>query len=113
DEAKAKGQFDAQVRSPRGFTAGTPRDALEEVKEKLLSALAPSKGADSYRYVGGDDDITGSDLDLRDKVALKWLYWLCADTGKWHGASGTQREETILQLVDLVQTLGSTKLRPR
>jgi nucleoside phosphorylase len=113
EEAKAKGQFDAQARSPRGFTVGTPRDALEEVRENLLKALAPSKDPDSYRYVGGDDDITGSDLDLRGKVALKWLYWLCADTGKWHSASGPRREETILQLVDLVPTLGSTKRHPR
>src|SRR5689334_3468114 len=90
EEAKFKGQFDPQALSPRGFVVGTPRDALESVRCKLLKALAPSKDEGSYRYAGGDSDITDSDLDLKQKVTLKALFWLCADTGKWHDASDSR-----------------------
>jgi len=108
DKAKAKGQFDSQVYSPHGFVADAPRDALEVVRDKLLKALAPSKDEESYRYTEGDSDITDSDLDLRHKVALKALFQLCADAGKWHSATGSLREETILQLLELRQTLDPT-----
>jgi hypothetical protein len=82
DEGKANAQLDSLSRSSRGIVAGTARDALEDVRAKLLKALAPSKDEESYRYAGGDSDITDSDLNLKQKVALKALFQLCADTGK-------------------------------
>ncbi len=111
DEAKSKGQFDPHALSPRGFVAGTPRDALETIREKLLQALAPGKEEGSYRYKGGDSDITDSDLDLEQIVVLKTLFQLCADTGKWHSMSDSRREETILQLVKVRQILDPARVR--
>src|SRR5205823_2313111 len=70
----------------------------------------PSKDEGSYRYAGGDSDITDSDLDLKQKVTLKALFWLCADTGKWHDASDSRREETILQLLEWRRTLDPMSL---
>jgi hypothetical protein len=105
EEIKTKGKFDPLARSPRGVVAGTPRDALETIREKLLQVLAPSKDKGSYQYNGGDSDIIESDLDLKLKVALKALFQLCADTGKWHSTPDSRREETILQLVEVRQIL--------
>jgi hypothetical protein len=110
DEAKSKGQFDPHARSPRGFVAGTPRDALESIREKLLQALAPSKDEESYRYKGADSDITDSDLDLKQKVALKTLFQLCAVCGEWHSTTDSRREETILKLVEMRQILALVRL---
>src|SRR5438128_3420174 len=67
NEAKAKGQFDPNARSPSGFVAGTPREALETVRDKLLKALTPSKDDNSRCLLEGDSDITDSDLDLKQK----------------------------------------------
>jgi hypothetical protein len=107
-DGRAKNRFDPATapRSPRGYVAGTPRDTLEAIREKLLKALAPSVKDGVYLYSGCDRDIADSPLDLIQKVALKWLFWLCADSGKWWAASASHREETILRLVEWPHELG-------
>lgn len=100
-EAREKGQFDPATapRSARRVIAGTPRDDLEAVREKLLRLLAPSVDDGTYQYKGSDADITGSGLDLEHIVTLKGLFWLCADPSKWANGIEDQREETMVQLV--------------
>jgi hypothetical protein len=102
-KGKQKGKDDCtHLLSPRRCIPGTPADALEAAREKLLAALMPS--GVPHIHAGGDADITNSELDYSQIAILQDLRRLLLPQG-WHQACGDRRYKTILDLEAWLQRL--------
>jgi hypothetical protein len=105
-DAKAKGQWDPTKPNPRGCIVGKPRDALEQVRERLLAALTPSMDqatGDQFRR-GGDADIAGSTLDPNQRKILRDL-WRLLGPQKWYMVAEDLRDEAIVNLQAWLQEI--------